>query len=303
MRFILLSRCAIICWIILITACVNHNNPVSYYQVPLKCGAAPGLGCGSRIKPLFIDIEKEKGIKESWSNREGTVIAIVWNDQANEQMIQSLFAKNNVEAELIFDSIAIAVSSFNFREKGKWLKGMEVDQLSLEEAGVIAKDLTEFAENAKLISKEESGKIKKEIEDYFKKELVIVRTFDELKSDSVQERWMKNGYLIYEKHIGKSRADEVSAYYKEQMGELKRDIDECCDKDKKDACCKTKGEVSIQSEITCPKCGHKAMETMPTDICLLRYTCEKCKTELTPKDGDCCVFCTHGNHKCPSMQE
>lgn len=61
-------------------------------------------------------------------------------------------------------------------------------------------------------------------------------------------------------------------------------------------------ESSIKSEITCPKCGHKKMEEMPTDVCLLKYTCEKCNTELHPREGDCCVFCTYGTHKCPSMQ-
>jgi DNA-directed RNA polymerase subunit M/transcription elongation factor TFIIS len=56
------------------------------------------------------------------------------------------------------------------------------------------------------------------------------------------------------------------------------------------------------SEITCPKCGHKKTETLPTDVCVLSYTCEKCKTVLHPKEGDCCVFCTYGDHKCPSKQ-
>lgn len=78
-------------------------------------------------------------------------------------------------------------------------------------------------------------------------------------------------------------------------------------KNPKDTCCsndKTKvgGQIVMQSEITCPKCGHKKMETMPTDVCVIKYNCEKCNTEMLPKDGDCCVFCTYGTHKCPSMQ-
>jgi hypothetical protein len=57
-----------------------------------------------------------------------------------------------------------------------------------------------------------------------------------------------------------------------------------------------------QSEITCPKCGFKKMEVMPTDVCQLKYTCTKCQAELYPEKGDCCVFCTYGTKKCPSMQ-
>jgi hypothetical protein len=56
------------------------------------------------------------------------------------------------------------------------------------------------------------------------------------------------------------------------------------------------------SQITCPSCGFKKIETMPTDICLLTYTCTKCGKEMHPRNGDCCVFCTYGDHKCPSKQ-
>ena len=59
---------------------------------------------------------------------------------------------------------------------------------------------------------------------------------------------------------------------------------------------------SLSSEITCPKCNFKKTETMPTEKCLIQYTCTNCKTDLHPKEGDCCVFCSYGTHKCPSKQ-
>lgn len=70
-----------------------------------------------------------------------------------------------------------------------------------------------------------------------------------------------------------------------------------------EACCEEKNETSATSVITCPKCGFKKTETMPTDVCQLKYTCTNCQVVLHPKDGDCCVFCTYGDHKCPSKQE
>jgi len=60
--------------------------------------------------------------------------------------------------------------------------------------------------------------------------------------------------------------------------------------------------VELQSIITCPNCGHKKKETMPTDACQFFYECEKCKTVLKPKQGDCCVYCSYGTVKCPSIQ-
>jgi len=55
--------------------------------------------------------------------------------------------------------------------------------------------------------------------------------------------------------------------------------------------------------VTCPHCGFSALETMPVDACLFFYECRNCRTLLRPKQGDCCVFCSYGSVKCPSIQE
>lgn len=62
------------------------------------------------------------------------------------------------------------------------------------------------------------------------------------------------------------------------------------------------GTDSLHSEITCPKCGYKKTEPLPTEVCLLKYTCQSCRYEMIPEEGDCCVFCTYGDVKCPSKQ-
>src|SRR5438445_184283 len=58
----------------------------------------------------------------------------------------------------------------------------------------------------------------------------------------------------------------------------------------------------LQSIITCPKCGHRAEETMPTNACLFFYECSECGATLKPKSGDCCVFCSYGSVPCPPIQ-
>ena len=58
----------------------------------------------------------------------------------------------------------------------------------------------------------------------------------------------------------------------------------------------------LQSVITCPKCGHRAEETMPTNACLFFYDCSACGATLKPKPGDCCVFCSYGSMPCPPVQ-
>lgn len=61
-------------------------------------------------------------------------------------------------------------------------------------------------------------------------------------------------------------------------------------------------EAVLQSTITCPECGHKKEETMPTNACQYFYECENCKKVLKPTDGDCCVYCSYGTVACPPIQ-
>ena len=61
-------------------------------------------------------------------------------------------------------------------------------------------------------------------------------------------------------------------------------------------------EPELCSTITCPECGHKATETMPTDACQWFYECKGCGAVIKPVLGDCCVFCSYGTVPCPSVQ-
>ena len=61
--------------------------------------------------------------------------------------------------------------------------------------------------------------------------------------------------------------------------------------------------MELNSSITCPQCGHEAMEEMPTNACLFFYDCLGCGAKLKPLKGDCCVFCSYGSVPCPPVQE
>ncbi|MEP6591202.1 MAG: GDCCVxC domain-containing (seleno)protein [Gemmatimonadota bacterium] len=56
------------------------------------------------------------------------------------------------------------------------------------------------------------------------------------------------------------------------------------------------------STLTCPLCGLAETLEMPTDACVHMHPCTGCGTRLTPKRGDCCVFCSWGSVPCPPMQ-
>ncbi|WP_276202601.1 GDCCVxC domain-containing (seleno)protein [Marinobacterium rhizophilum] len=65
----------------------------------------------------------------------------------------------------------------------------------------------------------------------------------------------------------------------------------------------TVSDIILESELTCPHCGHTQQETMPTDACQFFYECSHCKALLRPKPGDCCVFCSFGSVPCPPIQQ
>ena len=61
--------------------------------------------------------------------------------------------------------------------------------------------------------------------------------------------------------------------------------------------------ADIHATLTCPECGYQAPEEMPTQSCVYFYTCKGCGTKLKPKPGDCCVFCSYGDKRCPPVQD
>ncbi|MFH1967537.1 MAG: GDCCVxC domain-containing (seleno)protein [Patescibacteria group bacterium] len=61
--------------------------------------------------------------------------------------------------------------------------------------------------------------------------------------------------------------------------------------------------IKTAANLTCPKCGFKKVEQMPTNTCQHFYKCESCEEILKPKEGDCCVFCSYADSKCPPKQE
>ena len=61
-------------------------------------------------------------------------------------------------------------------------------------------------------------------------------------------------------------------------------------------------QSKTKATITCPKCGFKKEEEMPTNACQHSYKCSHCGESLKPKKEDCCVFCSYADTKCPAMQ-
>ena len=179
---------------------------ITFYDVPLVCGAAPAIGCGSRAKPLLIDLEQRTAIKEAWLNRAGTIVAIIWSGAARtEEVARPVFERHEIPYTERDDD---KQTTGSFRSEGRWLRGPEVDRLSIEEARVIAETSVSAAARERLVSVEEAEQIESDIEAYFREELVRLRTKQELLQDT-QGKFPQAVLDIYQKHVGMERTADV----------------------------------------------------------------------------------------------
>jgi hypothetical protein len=181
---------------------------ITFYDVPLVCGAAPAIGCGSRAKPLLMDLEQRTAIKEAWLNRAGTIVVIVWSGPARtDEVAKPVFERHEIPYTERRDD---KHTTGSFQSAGTWLRGAEVDGLSLEEARVIAETSVSEAARERLVSIREAAQIKSDIEAYFREELLRLRTKQELLQD-IQGKFPQAVLNIYQKHIGMERTAEVQA--------------------------------------------------------------------------------------------
>ena len=75
-----------------------NDEIITFYDAPLVCGAAPAIGCGSRAKPLLVDLERQAAIDEAWLNRAGTIVAIVWSGPARTaEVAKPVFERHEVQ--------------------------------------------------------------------------------------------------------------------------------------------------------------------------------------------------------------
>jgi len=61
-------------------------------------------------------------------------------------------------------------------------------------------------------------------------------------------------------------------------------------------------EIVTRANLTCPECGFVEKLDIPPDYWLIFHNCARCGTKLRPLPGDCCVFCSYGDHPCISKQ-
>jgi hypothetical protein len=149
----------------------NTASPsrLSIFQAPLQCPAAPQIGCGSRAKPMLLELERNPSVSEAWLNRAGTQIALVWKPESKASARRSLAdqLKEHGATELKGRDRREAINEF-LSGKG-WYRGAEVDRLSEEEARIIAARLVHRVEAKTTLSKDKAEGLEQALSDAIKK--------------------------------------------------------------------------------------------------------------------------------------
>lgn len=120
---------------------VREHGEVTMFRVRLRCEAAQQIGCGLRAKPVMQDLEHLPSIREAWLSRAGNLIAVVRTARGSG-------AKDADPALAVFRNHRISVQTLRgarftkalneFTARSGWHRGTDVDQLSNEEARIIA---------------------------------------------------------------------------------------------------------------------------------------------------------------------
>lgn len=148
---------------------------VSIFQVPMRCPAAPQIGCGSFAKPFLVELKENPIVREAWLNRAGTLLAVVSVENSSREdraeAVLSVLRKENVSAkELQGADYERALD--DFRSRTGWYQGSDVDQLSREEAGIIAKRMIRRVKAKVFLPEEKAAKLEAALADAFKREFI-----------------------------------------------------------------------------------------------------------------------------------
>lgn len=206
------------------------KDGITFHQVNLVCGAASDIGCGSRSKPILLDLEKEESIQEAWLNRAGTIVAVVWNNDIEPEVkiVPTIFKKHGKSMETL-EGNAYQEQLASFK-KDKWYRGTEVDELSMEEAGRIASQFVDPLVNGGILSEEDAAKMHADVEAYIQNEFMTLEDVNLLNTRAYYDGWAKEIIKIGEGYVGVGNMPEI---------EMQSPSNSSCEKDSKSCCSKT----------------------------------------------------------------
>jgi mercuric ion transport protein len=213
------------------------NTILSFYEAPLVCHAAPSIGCGSKAKFMLVDLEKyPNAVEGAWLNKTGTVVAIKWNAATNEndktKIIQAVSTAHSVELSPVTSTESNTYAK-SFQNSKDWFQGKEVDQLSIEEARIIAKNTIEGYKKDGLVKASFENQFQADLAKIYESLFLSIASYKDLTTeayDKVEEQIQQAG----EKYVGKGKMPRVELCV---ASDEKCEKDQSCSKGSDKSCC------------------------------------------------------------------
>ncbi|GAA4316524.1 hypothetical protein [Nibribacter koreensis] len=161
---------------------------VSFYAVPLVCSAAPTIGCGSKAKFLLVDLEQHsEAIEGAWLNRKGTVVAVKWrgtvSSDKREAVLKAVGTVHNSTLTALTSKEEANVSA-SFPSKKDWFRGREVDELSREEARIIAKNTMKGYREKQLVKPSFEKQFEADVEKIYTDLFLSISSYKDLSTET-----------------------------------------------------------------------------------------------------------------------
>lgn len=137
---------------------------MSFFRVPLVCEAASHIGCGTRARPVLAELEQQPGVREAWLSRDGTVLGILWADETCDPERVLAVLHRHAVAGLELKGRGHQRSR-DFFAAGGWYRPVQMQDLSAEEARVIAARLIRRLEQNVSVSAGTAERLAERLED------------------------------------------------------------------------------------------------------------------------------------------
>jgi len=185
---------------------------ISFYKVSFVCNTATNIGCGSRSKPMLLELEKQPEIKEAWLKKDGTIIGIVCKPEISkkqqQKVVENIFIKYQIETIKLNDNESLSNYS-DFNIPNAWYKGKDVNQLSKKEAKIIAEQLVSVFNSKTRLNRQQKIDLTKDIINVFYDFFLNFKSIDELADTKVYRQKMMVINNLSKKYISKDNLPKV----------------------------------------------------------------------------------------------
>jgi hypothetical protein len=214
---------------------MSSTDNISFYEVDLVCNLVSSIGCGSRSKPILVELENESIIKQAKLNRKGNIIGILWhkNIDVNSRLkiINTIFLRNELSTKQSNSNLCRDNLASFLNEESSWLDIENIDELSREEAKVVANQLTLIYEKKGVLNAGQKSKLKVDIENLFYSFFLNFDTINQLSDTKVYRKLVLQVIEVSKDYIDSNDIPEV--------GFLLNAIDGHYESDDKTKCCST----------------------------------------------------------------